>query len=382
MIDKILDRFQAEYNTYPSIYKSPGRVNILGEHTDYNHGFVLPAAIDKYMYAAVSLREDNIVSLLALAYNEKVECSMTDLKPLSSQWANYILGVIYQLQKVGFILRGFNMVIDGEIPLGAGLSSSAAIGCSVVYALNDLFQLNLQRLEMVHLAQRSENEFVGVNCGIMDQFASIYGKTDSVIKLDCESLEYEYIPFNLEGIKIVLFNTNVSHNLALTEYNVRRQECEAGVNLIKKIYSDVVTLRDVDMEMLDTYVYPVDQIIYKRCKYVLEEYNRLLDACEDLVNGDFRALGSKMYETHDGLSKSYEVSCKELDYLVDFVKKETFVLGARMMGGGFGGCTINLVKEEAIEELTSRISEAYEKDMKLPLTTYVAQISNGASKVF
>jgi galactokinase len=382
MIEKILDRFQAEYNAYPSIYRSPGRVNILGEHTDYNHGFVLPAAIDMSMYVAISLRADNMISLIASAYDEKIDCSLDNLKPTSVQWPNYVLGIVDQLQKIGAKLGGFNMVINGEIPLGAGLSSSAAIGCSVIYALNDMFQLNLQKLEMVHLAQQSENVFAGVKCGIMDQFASIYGKVDSVIKLDCESLEYEYIPFNLEGIKIVLFNTNVKHSLAFSEYNTRRQECEAGVNLIRKIYKDIETLRDVDMEMLDKYVYPVDQLIYKRCRYVIEEYNRLLEACEDLVKGDIHALGKKMYETHHGLSKSYEVSCKELDYLVDFVKKEPSVLGARMMGGGFGGCTINLVREDAVEELTGRISAAYEQEMKLPLSTYIAQISNGASKVF
>jgi galactokinase len=382
MIEKILDRFQAEYNAYPSIYRSPGRVNILGEHTDYNHGFVLPAAIDMSMYVATSLRADNMISLIASAYDEKIDCSLDNLKPTSVQWPNYVLGIVDQLQKIGAKLGGFNMVINGEIPLGAGLSSSAAIGCSVIYALNDMFQLNLQKLEMVHLAQQSENVFAGVKCGIMDQFASIYGKVDSVIKLDCESLEYEYIPFNLEGIKIVLFNTNVKHSLAFSEYNTRRQECEAGVNLIRKIYKDIETLRDVDMEMLDKYVYPVDQLIYKRCRYVIEEYNRLLEACEDLVKGDIHALGKKMYETHHGLSKLYEVSCKELDYLVDFVKKEPSVLGARMMGGGFGGCTINLVREDAVEELTGRISAAYEQEMKLPLSTYIAQISNGASKVF
>ena len=381
MIDKLKLLFTEKFGSEPSIFRSPGRINILGEHTDYNEGFVLPAAIDKCIYVAITKRTDNLVKLYAGDFNESFETDTENIKPASIQWPNYILGVVDQLQKKGHPVGGFNLVVDGDIPIGAGLSSSAAVECSVVFALNEIFELGLSRMQMVPLAQKAEHVFAGVNCGIMDQFASMFGKKDHAIKLDCRSLQYEYVPVNLAGYKIVLFNTNVKHNLASSEYNTRRKQCEDGVSIIVHNQPSVKSLRDVSMEMLKDYVKGVDPLIFKRCKYVIEENQRLLGACDDLKNGDFKALGKKMFETHRGLQYDYEVSCKELDFLVDFVKENEDVAGARMVGGGFGGCTINLIKENAVEKLVEEISVAYQKETGLTLSVYTVSIENGTAKM-
>ncbi|HEY9364850.1 MAG TPA: galactokinase [Chitinophagaceae bacterium] len=381
MIDKISGIFYEHFGVNPQIFRSPGRVNIIGEHTDYNEGFVLPAAIDKGIYVAIKARPDGVISLYAPGYNEKHECTLDAVKPSGKHWPNYILGVVDQLQKQGCKIGGFNLVVDGDIPIGAGLSSSAAVECAVAFALNNVFSLGLEKMEMVKLAQKAEHHFAGVMCGIMDQFASMFGKKDHVIKLDCRSFEYEYLPLNLKGIKIVLLNTNVEHSLSTSAYNTRRQQCEQGVAWVKEKHPGINSLRDVTLQMLDEIVLPKDDLIYTRCKYVVEEINRLLDGCENLKSGDILALGQKMFQTHEGLSKQYEVSCKELDFLVDHVKQYPFVLGARMMGGGFGGCTINLVKEEGIEKLIEETSKAYLAKMNLSLTAYIARIEDGTSVV-
>jgi galactokinase len=365
----------------PVVVRSPGRVNIIGEHTDYNEGFVLPAAIDKAAYVAAGRRSDDAIRLYAEELDETFETTLSALAPSDKGWPNYILGVADQFLKSGHALSGFNMVLSADVPIGAGLSSSAAIECATGFALNELFQTAIPRLELVKMAQRAEHLFAGVRVGIMDMFASSFGKKDHVIKLDCRSLDFEYVPFKLEGIKIVLFNSNVEHSLASSEYNTRRQQCEAGAALIKKHHPEVNSLRDATMEMLRQYVEPADALIYKRCKYVVEEKERLLQGCEDLTRGDIKALGQKMFQTHDGLSKEYEVSCKELDFLVDRVRNNEAVLGARMMGGGFGGCTINLVREEAIEELVRETTNAYGAQMNLELITYIAQIEDGTSVI-
>lgn len=375
-----LDRsFQERFQEKPLIVRSPGRVNIIGEHTDYNDGFVLPAAIDKSIYVAITKRDDDTISLFSKEFNEAFEIKIPDLQPSEKQWANYILGVVAQLQKHD--ITGFNLMIDGDVPIGAGLSSSAAVECATVYALNELFQLNIDKLEMVKMAQKAEHEYAGVRVGIMDQFASMFGKADSVIRLDCRSLDYKYEPFKLEGIKIVLLNTNIKHSLASSEYNVRRQQCEEGVALVKKKYPNVVNLRDVTLAMLEEVVAPIDPVIYKRCRYVVDENQRLLEACEALEKGDYKTLGQKMYGSHKGLSVEYEVSCKELDFLVDQVRNNPNVLGARMMGGGFGGCTINLVKEDAVDSLIKELSVAYADTMNKTLTAYIAVIDKGTSVV-
>lgn len=382
MIEKISGIFRDKFKQDALIVRSPGRVNIIGEHTDYNDGFVLPAAIDKAIYIAIAPRDDDKINLYAVDFNEDFNCTLSTVAPSKQHWPNYVLGIVDQLQKRGFELKGFNAVIDGDVPVGAGLSSSAAMECATAFALNEMFGLKLSKLEMVQMAQMAEHLFAGVKVGIMDMFASMYGKAEHAIKLDCRSLEYEYIPLHLDKIKIVLFNTNVKHSLASSEYNVRRQQCEQGVAWIKEHEPQVNSLRDATIEMLGEYVLPKDALIYKRCKFIVEEIQRLLKACEDLKQNDIQSLGEKMFRTHEGLSKEYEVSCKELDFLVNAVKNNSSVLGARMMGGGFGGCTINFVKEDAIDKLVEEITAVYQREMKLPLTTYIAQIENGTDIIY
>ncbi len=366
----------------PIIVLSPGRVNIIGEHTDYNDGFVLPAAIDKAAYIAIALRDDDEIHLMALDLNETFSISIKDLKPISDiSWPNYILGVVAQFAKKNIAFKGFNAILTSDVPIGAGLSSSAAVECATVFSLNELMHTNLNKIEMVKMAQKAEHEYAGVKCGVMDQFASVMGKKDHVIKLDCRSLEYQYVPFKLSGFKILLLNTNVKHSLASSEYNTRRKECEQAVEWIRRYIPAVKSLRDVSEKMLDQYVLPKNKLIDQRSRFIIQEINRLQDGCKDLSNGNINALGKKMFATHDGLSKMYSVSCKELDYLVDFVRNNNAVIGARMMGGGFGGCTINLVKEDVIDELVSTIIPAYEVAMGLQLTYYVASIEDGTRMV-
>jgi galactokinase len=288
-----------------------------------------------------------------------------------------MLGAAAQFLQKNIPLKGFNAILTSDIPMGAGLSSSAAVECATVFALNELLHAGLEKIEMVKMAQKAEHEYATVMCGIMDQFASMMGKENHVLKLDCRSLDYEYVPFKLDGIKILLLNTNVKHSLASSEYNTRRNECEQAVEWIKEHEENVSSLRNVTEEMLDKYVLPKNELIDKRARFVVQEINRLEKGCEDLQHGDIKALGQKMFATHDGLSKMYSVSCKELDWLVDAVRDNENVLGSRMMGGGFGGCTINLVKEEYIEELLAKIEPAYETAMGLPLTYYIASIENG-----
>ncbi len=362
--------------------RSPGRINIIGEHTDYNEGFVLPAAIDKAAYIAISLRDDNQIHMRAIDLNESFSIQLADLKPVHDKsWPNYILGSAAQFIKRGLTLPGFNVVLISDVPIGAGMSSSAAVECATVFALNEILQANLDKLTMVHMAQKAEHEYAGVMCGIMDQFASMIGKKDHVIKLDCRSLAYEYVPFKMDGVKVVLLNTNVKHSLASSEYNTRRNECETAVAWVKKQVGNVNSLRDVTEDMLDRYVLPKDKLIDRRSRYVVQEIGRLLTGCDDLRQGDLNSLGRKMFATHIGLSTMYEVSCKELDWLVEYVRHHDAVLGARMMGGGFGGCTVNLVHESAIDELISILKPAYESEMKLPLTYYIVSIENGTEAV-
>ena len=371
--------FFDQYHHQPTvIVRSPGRVNIIGEHADYNNGFVLPAAIDKAAYLAVSLRDDQEIHLTALDLNEKFSTTVDELKPIGDvSWPNYILGSAAQFLKHGIQLPGFNAVLTSNVPIGAGLSSSAAVECATVFALNHLLKTNIERVAMVAMAQKAEHEYAGVMCGIMDQFASMMGKANQVIKLDCRSLEYEYVPFKLDGIKILLLNTNVKHSLASSEYNTRRLECMQAVEMIQAYHPEVQSLRDATVEMLDQYVLPFNDLVYQRSRFVVDEMERLNQACQFLQDDNLPALGNCMFKTHDGLSRQYEVSCKELDYLVDFVRSRKEVIGARMMGGGFGGCTINLVQEDKIESLINSIKPAYEEAMGLPLDYYIATIQNG-----
>lgn len=380
VVKKVVDNYANAFDENYIVVRSPGRVNIIGEHTDYNDGFVLPAAIDKAAFVAAGRRDDNVIKLYSVAFKESFEADLASLKPTDKGWPNYVLGVADQLLKRGHKIQGFNLVLDADVPIGAGLSSSAAVECATAFALDKLFELNIPKKELALISQKAEHTFAKVMCGIMDQFASLFGKKDHVIKLDCRSLEYEYRPFKLNGYSILLLNTNVEHSLASTEYNVRRSQCEEGVSIIAQKYPDVKSLRDVTPDMLKL-VQEVDPEIYRRCKYVVEENIRLLAGCEDLAQGNLQGLGKKMFETHHGLSVDYNVSCAELDFLVDAVKGNPAVLGSRMMGGGFGGCTINLVRDEAVDDLIGKISPAYEKEFGKETTPYIASVEDGTSVV-
>jgi galactokinase len=380
MKTKIESIFHQKFEGKPLIVRSPGRINIIGEHVDYNGGYVLPAAIDKYIYVAIDKRNDGIIGLYSVNFDVKIEIELNNLKP-SNDFSTYVFGVVDQVIKRGYSISGFNIVIYGDIPVGAGLSSSAALESAVAFAINEEYQLGISKLELVSIAQSAESTFAGVNCGVMDMFASIYGQKDFAIKLDCNSLQFEYMPLVLDGYSLVLFNSNVKHSLASSAYNVRRRQCETGLNRIKHFLPKVNTFRDVTESHLIEYILPFDKEIFTRCMYLVKEIQRLNEACQHLANGNLQALGQLLYATHDGLSLEYEVSCFELDFLIDEVKGNSNVLGARMMGGGFGGCTINIVKDEAISELIDSLKVNYLKTTGLHLEVIKVQTVNGTEIV-
>ena len=370
-------KFNELFSGKPLIVRSPGRANLIGEHTDYNMGYVLPCAIDKAIYFAIAPGAGRHCSFYALDLKQKFECETTELVKSERGWPNYLMGVVDQLQQSGRSVGGFNCVFGGNIPIGAGLSSSAAIEAGLMFALNYLYGLGLDKRSIVRLAQKSENEFVGVQCGIMDQFINIFGESGSALRIDCRSLDYKYFPFEDQNVSLVLFNSKVSHALASSEYNQRRRECGEGVKIIRKSAAAVETLRDVSSTMLGEFTTAMDPTIYRRCKYVVQENDRVLSACNALESKDLNAFGRYMFQTHDGLSRDYEVSCPELDYLVEAVRGKPGVYGARMMGGGFGGCTINLVEPNAVDSLGSMVTEKYFKKFHRKAEMYITSISSG-----
>lgn len=380
IVSSLKEKFQSLFNEQPLIVKSPGRINLIGEHTDYNNGFVLPAAIDKGIYVAISQRSDDEIHLFSLEFNQDFTTTISNVAITEMRWPNYILGVVDQLNKTDKKIKGFNLCIDGDLPIGAGLSSSAAVECAVLFALNELNNLGLQRMEIALMGQKAEHEFAGVKCGIMDQFASVMGKAGSVVKLDCRSLEYEYVPFDYDEIEIALFDTHIKHELASSEYNLRRGECEAGVAKMQEKYPQVKSLRDANMEMLDECL-ELNSSMYEKCKYVVEEIQRLNDGCADLQHHDLKSFGRRMYQTHHGLSKLYKVSCPELDFLVEQVEGNENVLGARMMGGGFGGCTINLVKKGEAQKIFEALKEKYHQAFNKQLHCYIVKADDGTKVI-
>lgn len=363
-----------------SVYASPGRINLIGEHTDYNGGFVFPGAIDKGMVAELKINGTNKVRAYSIDLKDYVEFGLNEEDAPRASWARYIFGVCREIIKRGGKIAGFNTAFAGDVPLGAGMSSSAALESTYAYALNDMFDCGIDKFELAKIGQATEHNYCGVNCGIMDQFASVFGKAGHLIRLDCRSLEYQYFPFNPEGYRLVLLDSVVKHELASSAYNDRRKSCENVVAAIQKRHLHVEFLRDANMDMLNEVKGEITAEDYMRAEYVIGEVQRVLDVCDALECGDYETVGKKMYETHYGMSKLYEVSCEELDFLNE-IAKECGVTGSRVMGGGFGGCTINLVKNELydhfIETAKARYKETYGRMPKV----YDVVISDGARKL-
>lgn len=363
-----------------SVYASPGRINLIGEHTDYNGGFVFPGAIDKGIVAELKINGTNKVRAYSIDLKDYVEFGLNEEDAPRASWARYIFGVCREIIKRGGKIAGFNTAFAGDVPLGAGMSSSAALESTYAYALNDMFDCGIDKFELAKIGQATEHNYCGVNCGIMDQFASVFGKAGHLIRLDCRSLEYQYFPFNPEGYRLVLLDSVVKHELASSAYNDRRKSCENVVAAIQKRHPHVEFLRDANMDMLNEVKGEITAEDYMRAEYVIGEVQRVLDVCDALECGDYETVGKKMYETHYGMSKLYEVSCEELDFLNE-IAKECGVTGSRVMGGGFGGCTINLVKNELydhfIETAKARYKETYGRMPKV----YDVVISDGARKL-
>jgi galactokinase len=378
---EIEKKFETTFKNKPLLVRSPGRINLIGEHTDYNEGFVLPAAIDKGIISAISYNYSDSCRLISYDLNEEYSFKVDDLSKSEKAWANYIIGVVAQFVKKGLEIKGFDAVFGGNVPIGAGLSSSAALECAFAYAFNTMFKHGVEKIELVKMAQRAEHEYAGVQCGIMDQFASIFGKNDHAIQLDCKTLKYKYLHLDLSNYRVVLCDTQMKHSLASSEYNNRNRECKIGVALLKKHYPAINSLRDANIKQIEDLQDRFDLNVYKRCKYVIEENNRVIEAGKKVKEGDIESFGELMYSSHSGLSKDYEVSCKELDFLVEKARLSNYVIGARMMGGGFGGCTINIVKEDKVDKFIDSMKRAYKDELKLDLKTYVVKAANGTSRI-
>ena len=377
VISRFIKHFDGETG---NVYASPGRINLIGEHTDYNGGFVFPGAIDKGMIAEIKPNGTDKVRAYSIDLKDYVEFGLNEEDAPKASWARYIFGVCREMIKRGVAVKGFNTAFAGDVPLGAGMSSSAALESTYAFALNELFNGNIDKFELAKVGQATEHNYCGVKCGIMDQFASVFGKAGSLIRLDCRSLEYEYFPFKPEGYRLVLVDSVVKHELASSAYNKRRQSCETAVAAIKKNHPNVEFLRDATMDMLKEVKNEITAEDFMRAEYVIEEIQRVLDVCDALQVGDYETVGQKMYETHHGMSKLYEVSCEELDFLNDCAK-ECGVTGSRVMGGGFGGCTINLVKDELYDSFIAKAEETFKAKFGRSPKVYDVVISDGSRRL-
>lgn len=379
----VIRKFRERYSGEPLVIRAPGRINLIGEHTDYNDGFVMPAAIDYGTFFALAEAEDGITEIFALKYNEAYRVDLNNkVAPVKEPaWVNYLLGIIYQLQDGGYTLKPFKCAFGGNIPIGSGLSSSASVECGFAFALNALNGLSVGKQQLIAMAQWSEHNFVGVKCGIMDQFASMMGKKGSVILLDCRSLEYSYSPLKLSGYAIVLCDTKVKHALVDSDYNTRRHECERGIEVLKKHYPAIKSLRDVNESMLRAHEREFAGKEFDRCLYVVQEIERVQAANRDLQDNDLKAFGAKMFDTHNGLSELYEVSCEELDFFVATARNYPGVIGARMMGGGFGGCTINIVKTGEADNFIETLVNSYRSEFSIDAAIYRVTLEDGVNVI-
>ena len=381
LIQHTTKHFEKLFQKKPEhIFLSPGRINIIGEHVDYNDGFVLPAAINKYICFAISKNKNSECVLVAKDLNEAYSFDIKDqLQPVEKMWVNYIIGVLHQLKEKGLPEKGFTIVFSSTIPMGAGLSSSAALECGISYAMNKMFQLKLSKEEIARIGQKAEHTFAGVNCGIMDQFASVFGKKNKVIKLDCTTLAYEFHKADFKEYQLVLFDSCVKHTHLTSGYNDRRNEVEQGLAIIKANYPEVTSFRNCTEKMVLSLKNTLSEIIFNRCLFVVQEIERVPLAIKALSNGNINQLGELMTKTHYGLSELYEVSCPEMDFLVTEALGEAEVVGARMMGGGFGGCTINVVKKETTDNVIQKLTKAYKIKYNIDLKAYKIKIAKGTS---
>ncbi len=377
---KVSDIFKKDFSASPHLFFSPGRINFIGEHIDYNDGFVMPAAIDKGIYFAIGLNNTDTINFISVDFNEKLSIDLDKIKKMDG-WKNYVLSVVNEFLIKGLEVRGFECVFGGNIANGAGISSSAAVEGGLAFGINQLFNFGLDRKQLALLCQRAEHNFPGVMCGIMDQYANMFGKKDHVILLDTRSVEHEYFPLELEDYKIVLINTKVHHSLASSEYNNRRKECEEGLKILKEELGNT-SFRDINSpEELSPYKDKMGEKVYNRCKYVVEEIVRTQEAAKFLQENNLIEFGKLMFQTHEGLSKLYEVSCKELDFLVEQAKANKNVIGARMMGGGFGGCTINIIKKEGEKDFLANTTAAYKKQFNIEAEIIEVEIGDGTHEV-
>ena len=376
----IRDKFASLYGEAGTLYTSPGRINLIGEHTDYNGAFVFPGAIDKAMVAEIRPNGTDRIRAFALDLGEAAEFGLKEEDAPQQSWARYIFGVCREIQKRGGKIAGFDTVFAGDVPLGAGMSSSAALESTFAFALDDLFSLGLSKWDMAKIGQATEHNYCGVKCGIMDQFASVFGKAGKLLRLDCKSFEYEEHPFDPKGYCLLLVDSCVKHELASSAYNKRRESCERVVATLAKRYPEVKFLRDASFAQLEEVKNEVSEEDYKCAAYVIGEVERVLTVCEALDKGDYTTVGEKMYETHHGMSRLYEVSCEELDFLNDLAR-EFGVTGSRVMGGGFGGCTINLLKEELHDSFIAEVKKRYEAKYGIQPKFYDVVISDGARRL-
>ena len=378
--ESVLKKFTQKFTGSPKLYFSPGRINLIGEHIDYNDGYVMPAAIDKGIYYAIAENQTDTIQFYAIDFDEQYTVSIHDIK-INEGWRNYVLSVVNEIALLGISIRGFNCVFGGDIPLGSGMSSSAAAEGGLAFALNEMYAIGLSRLELALLCQRAEHNFPNVQCGIMDQFANMMGKKDQVMLVDCKSLQHEYFPLLKVGYKIVLINSKVHHSLAAGEYNIRRKRCEQGLAILRSLLP-IQSFRDIasadEMEHGKSSM-PLEE--YNCCKYVVEEMGRTKKAATLLQSSDMNGFGKLMFATHEGLSKLYEVSCTELDFLVDQAKQFPAVIGSRLMGGGFGGCTINIVEETGVEDFIAQTTQAYQQQFNITPEAYIVATSDGTKEI-
>ena len=380
MQTKLQEKFKALFGKEGRVFASAGRINLIGEHTDYNGGYVFPGAIDKGIMTVILPNGTSKVRLFSMDYNESTEFGLEEADAPSQAWARYVFGVCRETIKRGGKVEGFDAVFAGDVPLGAGLSSSAALESTFAFALNELFGNGIDKFELAKIGQSTEHNYCGVKCGIMDQFASVFGKAGSLIRLNCKTLEYKYFPFKPEGYKVVLIDSCVKHELASSAYNKRRESCERAAAAIRKNHPDVEFLSDAKRVWLDEVRAEIPEEDFLRAEYVIGEVQRVLDVCDALERGDYETVGELMYQTHFGLSRLYEVSCEELDFLNKLARKMD-VTGSRVMGGGFGGCTINLVKDELYEPFIAAAKEKFAAKFGHEPKIYDVVVSDGARKL-